>query len=308
MTLTKTSPDPNKLGLSSRFVNFLLSIKPLADFAKSRARKMMIDRAEEMGVPWRDNVKQLEQLSWDQQFKAIANQNLKYPEYYLNSFHAYESGNLSWLAAWEVESAAYAVHAKIWPEAGVAGDAQLRDSYHQVLKESLPDNLQDIVDIGCGIGMSTFALQESYPDANLTGLDLSPYFLTVAQHRAHQQDLQVNWLHNAGEKIELPDNCCDLVSACLVFHELPKDAAQGIIQEARRILRPGGHLAIMDMNPQSTTFLKMPPYILTLLKSTEPFLDQYFDLDLITKLDQEGFGNVRSTVNSPRHRTIIAKI
>ncbi len=308
MTLTNTSPDPNKLGLSSRFVNFLLSIKPLADFAKSRARKMMIDRAEQMGVPWRDNVKQFEQLSWDQQFKAIADQNLEYPEYYLNSFHAYESGNLSWLAAWEVESAAYAVHAKIWPEAGIAGDAQLRDSYHQVLKKSLPDNLQDIVDVGCGIGMSTFTLQESYPDANLTGLDLSPYFLTVAQHRAHQQDLQVNWLHNAGEKIELPDNCCDLVSACLVFHELPQNAAQGIIQEARRILRPGGHLAIMDMNPQSTTFLKMPPYILTLLKSTEPFLDQYFDLDLEKALDREGFGNVQSTVNSPRHRTIIAKI
>ena len=308
MTLTNTSPDPNKLGLSSRFVNFLLSIKPLADFAKSRARKMMIDRAEQMGVPWRDNVKQFEQLSWDQQFKAIADQNLEYPEYYLNSFHAYESGNLSWLAAWEVESAAYAVHAKIWPEAGIAGDAQLRDSYHQVLKKSLPDNLQDIVDVGCGIGMSTFTLQESYPDANLTGLDLSPYFLTVAQHRANQQGLRVNWLHNAGEKIELPDNCCDLVSACLVFHELPQNAAQGIIQEARRILRPGGHLAIMDMNPQATTFLKMPPYILTLLKSTEPFLDQYFDLDLEKALDREGFGNVQSTVNSPRHRTIIAKI
>ncbi len=308
MTLTKTQPDLNRLGLASRFVNFLLSIKPLADFAKSRARKMMIDRAEELGVPWRDNVKGFEQLNWDEQFKAIAKQDLKYPEYYLNSFHAYESGNLSWLAAWEVESAAYAVHAKIWSEAGIEGDTQLRDSYHQVLKKFIAKSPQDIVDVGCGVGMSTFTLQESYPDANLTGLDLSPYFLSVAQHRAQQQNRQVNWLHNAGEKTELPDNCCDLVSACLVFHELPQDAAQGIIQEARRILRPGGYLAIMDMNPQSATFQKMPPYILTLLKSTEPFLDQYFDLDFEKALTNAGFSKIESVINSPRHRTILAKV
>ena len=34
--------------------------------------------------------------------------------------------------------------------------------------------------------MSTFALQETFPDAQITGLDLSPYFLAVAKYRAEE--------------------------------------------------------------------------------------------------------------------------
>ncbi|MEN9870610.1 MAG: hypothetical protein RLZZ171_1598, partial [Cyanobacteriota bacterium] len=40
-----------KINLTSRLVQGILSIKPLADFAKSRARQMMIERAEAIGVP-----------------------------------------------------------------------------------------------------------------------------------------------------------------------------------------------------------------------------------------------------------------
>jgi hypothetical protein len=60
------------------------------------------------------------------------------------------------------------------------------------------------------------------------------------------------------------------------------------------------------MNPQSEVFGKMPPYVLTLLKSTEPYLDQYFGVDLVKELEQLGFSQVRSVENSPRHRTVIA--
>lgn len=43
---------------------------------------------------------------------------------------------------------------------------------------------QDILDIGCSAGISTRALAEAFPEAvSLRGLDLSPHFLAVAQHR-----------------------------------------------------------------------------------------------------------------------------
>ncbi|ELS03001.1 methylase involved in ubiquinone/menaquinone biosynthesis [Xenococcus sp. PCC 7305] len=299
------------LGLASRLVNGILAIKPLADFAKTRARKMMIDRAEVLGVPWRKNVDELSKRDWDLEWNTVVNPQLQPPDYYLTSFHAYPEGNLSWKAAWEVESAAYAVHAKIWPEAGAKGDAALRQSYHQVLQEQLSSPPQTIVDLGCGVGMSTLALQNIYPQAHLTGVDLSAYFLAVASYRASQvqnSSLNIDWLNVAAEDTGLPANSCDLVSACLVFHELPAIAAKKIITEARRILRPGGHLAIMDMNPRSAIFAKMPPYILTLLKSTEPYLDQYFDLDLAETFVQSGFTRPLITNNSPRHRTIIARL
>ncbi|MDJ0898482.1 MAG: methyltransferase domain-containing protein [Xenococcus sp. MO_188.B8] len=304
-------PTKTSLGLSSRLVNGILAIKPLANFAKTRARNMMINRAEALGVPWRKNLEQLSERNWEREWDAVVNRQLQYPEYYVTSFHAYPEGNLSWKAAWEVESAAYAVHAKIWQEAGIKGDAKLRQSYHQVLQEQLTSKPATIVDLGCGVGMSTLTLQDIYPQAQITGIDLSPYFLAVASYRASQASTKaqnINWLNVAAEATGLPDNSCDLVSACLVFHELPATAAQNIILEARRILRPGGHLAIMDMNPQSEQFLKMPSYILTLLKSTEPYLDQYFGLDIEKTLVKLGFSTPTITCNSPRHRTIIAKI
>ena len=303
MTATTTTP-----GLASRLVNSILAIKPLANLAKHQARKMMIKRAENIGVPWTEEVKTLQARDWTEELAQIENPQLSYPDYYLNSFHAYETGNLSWQAAFEVRPAAHAVHAKIWQDAEAQGDAKLRQSYHDILRASLPQNPQDILDVGCSVGLSTFALQEIYPQSQITGLDLSPYFLAVAHYRAQQSQAQINWLHTAAESTGLPDASCDLVSIFLMCHELPQSATRKIFAEMRRVLRPGGHLAIMDMNPQSEIYQKMPPYILTLLKSTEPYLDQYFALDIEQALVETGFQAPTITSNTPRHRTIIAQV
>jgi ubiquinone/menaquinone biosynthesis C-methylase UbiE len=294
------------LDLTSRLVKGILSIEPLADFAKSRARQMMIKRAEEIGVPWRENVQQLSDRHWEEDFNQIQHPDLKYPDYYTTSFHAYPEGNLSWKAAWEVESAARSVHAKIWSEAGVNGDTMLRQSYHQALQQNLTIAPKTILDLGCGVGMSSIALQEVFPQAEITGVDLSPYFLSVAQYRGKQQQHSIKWIHGAAESTGLADQSFDLISASLMFHELPATAAQAIIAEAHRLLSPGGYLSIMDMNPQSEVFQKMPPYILTLLKSTEPYLDQYFTLDMGQTFIQAGFANPHIAVTTPRHRIIIA--
>lgn len=304
--------------LASKFVNGILAVKPLANLAKHQARSMMINRAESIGVSWRQEVQRLRSrqgeaefsADWDRELAQLQSANLIYPDYYLTSFHAYEQGNLSWEAAMEVEVAAHAVHARIWPEAGAQGDAMLRQSFQTLLQQEISPDPQAVLDLGCSVGMSSFALQALYPQAQITGLDLSPHFLTVAQHRAQAQPpsstQSITWVHAAAESTGLPTASFDLVSAHLVFHELPQAAALGILREARRVLRPGGHLAIMDMNPRSEVFAKMPPYILTLLKSTEPYLDQYFELDLEQAICAAGFAQPALFCNSHRHRTLIA--
>jgi ubiquinone/menaquinone biosynthesis C-methylase UbiE len=305
-----TAAIDSKPRLASRVVNGILAIKPLFNFAKYRARKMMIDRAEAMGVAWRKEAAALRSRDWSKEFNQVNNSDLKYPDYYLRPFHAYEEGNLGWSPATEVEVAAYAVHAKIWKDSGIDGDSRLRQSFHDVVKAQLPEAPKEIADLGCSIGMSTFTLQGIYPESQITGIDLSPYFLAVAEYRTqnrHSSYVAPKWVHAAAESTGLTDASFDLVSACLLFHELPQTAAIAILQEARRLLRPGGHLAIMDMNPNSEIYAKMPPYILTLLKSTEPYLDQYFALDLEQAIIAAGFSQPTLTCNTPRHRVLIAK-
>ncbi|MGB3766919.1 MAG: class I SAM-dependent methyltransferase [Phormidesmis sp.] len=308
--------------ISSQLINGLLSVKPLAKFAKNKARTMMMDRAETIGVYWRDEVKALKARGtdaelderWEQELNAIANPNLKYPRYYTTSFHAYDEGNLGWLPAMEVDVAARAVHARIWPEgddrAGINGDASLRNAYHEILKEKLAHLPEHIIDLGCSAGRSTMTLQDTFPNAEATGVDLSPYFLAVAQHAERTENrtaAAIQWVHAAAENTQLPDNAADLVSACLLFHELPTSAARDVIAEAYRLVCPGGHFAIMDMNPQSEIYSKMPPYILTLLKSTEPYLDQYFALDIKEAFQSVGFEEPEIVESTPRHRAIVGR-
>jgi len=304
MTATiNTPPD-----LASRFVNGILAIKPLANFAKHQARDMMIKRAQRIGVPWIEEVEQLEKRDWTNDWAKVENPQINYPEYYFRPFHAYEQGDLSWQAAFELEVAARTVHASIWTEAGSQGDAKLRQSYHDILTGQISPAPQDILDLGCAVGLSTFALQAVYPHAKVTGLDLSPYFLAVANYRSQQRQANINWVHGQAESTGIPDASFDLVSTFLMCHELPQSATHKIFAEARRILRPGGHLAIMDMNPQSEIYKQMPTYILTLLKSTEPYLDEYFSLDMEKALVGAGFHTPTIISNSPRHRTIIAQV
>ncbi|MDX2256272.1 MAG: class I SAM-dependent methyltransferase [Pseudanabaenaceae cyanobacterium bins.39] len=303
------------IGFISRLVNGILAIAPLFNLAKQRARKMMIERAQSMGVDWLKIAADLQKQDLDTELKQVQNPELSYPEYYLKPFHAYTEGNLGWLPATEVEVAAYAVHSRIWndDQPPVQGDARLRQSYLDIVKQHIAIAPQDILDIGCSVGMSTFALHQQYPQAKITGLDLSPHFLAIANLNSRQKhpellaNGQLQWLHAAAEYTGLPDNSFDFVSCFLIFHELPQEASRQILREMRRILRPDGYFTLMDMNPQSDIYKKMPPYILTLLKSTEPYLDQYFYFDLESELVNAGFERPVIFANSPRHRTVIAK-
>ncbi|MEO0839634.1 MAG: class I SAM-dependent methyltransferase [Cyanobacteria bacterium J06641_2] len=294
--------------LSTRLINGLLGIKPLYGFAKHQARQMMVKRGERIGVPWKKQVEELESVDWESEIKKVENPNLSYPDYYLTSFHAYEQGNLGWKPALELEVAALTVHSTIFNKAGeLEGDSKLRAAYHNVLKPQIPEP-QDILDLACGVGLSSFALQEIYPQAKVTGLDLSAYFLSVANYRSQQRQTNINWVHAAAESTGNLDNSFDLVSIYLTCHELPQSATQKIFTEAKRVLRPNGHIAIKCMNPQSEVFQKMPRYVFTLLKSTEPYLDEYFTLDIKQALIDAGFHTPTITPSSPRHRTVVAKV
>lgn len=97
-----------------------------------------------------------------------------------------------------------------------------------------------------------------------------------------------------------------LVSAAFMFHELPQEPSDVILRELFRILAPGGVIAITDNNPQSPVIQNLPPAIFTLMKSTEPWSDEYYSYDVEAALAKIGFKNVVTIPTDPRHRTILA--
>ena len=69
-------------------------------------------------------------------------------------------------------------------------------------------------------------LAHTFPDAEIIGLDLSPFMLAVAQYQLQTREeiknkSNVKYMHGCGEKTGLERNDVNLVSMCLVNHELP---------------------------------------------------------------------------------------
>jgi ubiquinone/menaquinone biosynthesis C-methylase UbiE len=309
---TKLKPDWAGEDLLSRAVNVLIQTKPIYSLMKQQARKVLIKTAEKNGVAWRKTYEELNATGIQTQLPNVTTPNLTYPDYYNVPFHAYDAGNLCWDAAFEAESATYAMALRVWPDEDLTWQAaqnRLRESFHTVLANYRTTPVQDILDIGCSVGISTLSLHQFYqaqnPQVKTIGLDLSPYMLTVAQHRDSQQQIS-QWLHAKAEATGLPDASFDLITLQFVIHELPREATQAIFQECLRLLRSGGTLAIVDNNPKSAVIQKLPPVLFTLMKSTEPWSDDYYTFDVEAAMGEVGFSRIQTVESDPRHRAIVA--
>ncbi|MBD2164340.1 class I SAM-dependent methyltransferase [Calothrix membranacea FACHB-236] len=310
----KLKPDWAGEDTLSKFVNLLIQTKPIYKLMKQQARKVLIKTAEKNGVPWRKNYEALKSSGVKQQMAAVTNPNVVYPDYYKVPFHAYNEGNLCWDAAFETEPATYAMALRVWPKENLTWEvahARLRGSFHEVLAKYGPQEVRDILDIGCSVGISTQALHRYYQQkqshpVRTVGLDLSPYMLTVARKRDVNHEIS-EWIHAQAENTGLPDNSFDLVTLQFVTHELPGYASQAIFAEALRLLRPGGAIAIVDNNPKSSVIQNLPPVLFTLMKSTEPWSDDYYTFNIEATLQSVGFAQPITVASDPRHRTIVAK-
>lgn len=297
----------------SRLVNLLIQTPPLYKLMKQQARQIIIKTAEKNGISWRTNYQKLEQSQAKANLEEITNPQVIYPSYYQVPFHAYDEGNLCWQAAFEAPSATQAMGLRVWKNESITwqtAEERLRGNFHQILGEWGPPTVRDVLDLGCSVGISTLLIHRYYTKkqphpVRTVGLDLSPYMLAVAKVLDEKREI-AQWIHGLGENTEFPDNSFDLVTIQFVLHELPHSATIAIFKEVLRILRPGGCLAIVDNNPASPVIQNLPPALFLLMKSTEPWSDEYYTFDVEGTLQDIGFKHKITAPSDPRHRTIIA--
>lgn len=233
--------------------------------------------------------------------------DVKFPDYYLKDFHAYTGGNLNPLAAKEAMSATSAVMKHHFDHlTGDESSHYVRSAFSVVTRTKNIDSYepgsgstvntpQRIVDFGCGIGVSTSYLKQSFRDGDITGIDLSPFFLEETSLD------DVGFRHGNIEDVStiIEPGSVDVVSISYVLHELPYDVSRRVLKEAFRILKPGtGVLSILDMhNPKASS-----PLMKYIFDRTEPYLKEYSVLtqNMKTDLERIGFGGYEVFTGFPK--------
>jgi ubiquinone/menaquinone biosynthesis C-methylase UbiE len=127
-----------------------------------------------------------------------------------------------------------------------------QDQIHKGVVSRLPlpanGRVKRILDMGCGIGQYTAALKERFPDAEVWGVDVGAPMVRYAHLRAARLGIGANFAQKLAEDTGFPDGHFDLVTSYIMHHEVPAKQTLAIIDEARRVTRPGGIYYPIDFN------------------------------------------------------------
>ena len=100
-----------------------------------------------------------------------------------------------------------------------------------------------ILDVGCGTGRLLARAAAVFPGAGLAGVD--PAAGMVAEAAASlSADVDARFVRGAAERLPFADGSFDLVLSSMSFHHWADQRTA--LGEVRRVLRPGGIVALAD--------------------------------------------------------------
>jgi ubiquinone/menaquinone biosynthesis C-methylase UbiE len=175
-----------------------------------------------------------EQLLADAAALPTSDPRVSYPAWYVHRWHFLPEGYLS------RRSAAWYEHI-------------VRNLYNQGMEgrimRTLIDRLRQIspaslLEVGCGPGRFLAASARARVGSDRIGLDLSPFLLERARRRVGNLGARI--VHGNGLAIPSEDSAFDAVVASHYVGHLPEEIRSQAITELARVVRPGGHLLVID--------------------------------------------------------------
>jgi SAM-dependent methyltransferase len=103
-----------------------------------------------------------------------------------------------------------------------------------------------VLEVGCGTGNLTLLVKRLRPHLEVVGVDPDPKALARASRKARRAGLTVKLDCGFADELAYSDASFDRVLSSLMFHHLDAGLRVASLQEARRVLRPGGSLHLMD--------------------------------------------------------------
>jgi len=159
-----------------------------------------------------------------------------YPDYYLRNFHWQTDG-------WLSDRSARLYDLSVDLVFGGSTNVMRRMAIEPVVQAVRGAAKPRLLDVACGTGRFLSMLHAALPEAQLSGVDLSPFYV---EHAARQGVPGLRLAVENAEELPYRDGWFDAVTIVFLLHELPRDARRRVLAEARRVVRPGGVVAVLD--------------------------------------------------------------
>ncbi len=135
-----------------------------------------------------------------------------------------------------------------------------------------------VLDVGCGTGSLAVRIARLHPSVDVVGLDPDPKALARARRKALSASVAVRLDRGYADALPHPDASFDRVLSSFMFHHLRGEEKAAMLREARRVLKPGAALLLLDFT--------------RLLGSARPLADNAEER-VVARLRQAGFADAR---------------
>jgi ubiquinone/menaquinone biosynthesis C-methylase UbiE len=126
------------------------------------------------------------------------------------------------------------------PGAGPADDMFTANEMDWLLSKIQPG--ERVLDIGCGTGRFTVPLAEL--GAEVSALDISVGMLDVLRKKLRSKGLSADLKQGDMCELPFPDATFDVVTSFLALMHVPPADRPAVFHEVRRVLKPGGRMAL----------------------------------------------------------------
>jgi ubiquinone/menaquinone biosynthesis C-methylase UbiE len=210
------------------------------------------------------------------------------PEYYRRNFHFQTDGYMS------NHSARLYDHQVDLLFSGTS-DAMRRmlvQPVHQFAKKrnALSGKGLRILEIGCGSGSATRILAALLPEAHVTAIDLSSFYVEHGKSRLRKHR-NVHFLQANAESLPFKNEQFDIVLSVFMFHELPLAVRERVLKEAHRVTAPEGRFVAIDsvQKGDSEVFNELLDDFPK--NYHEPFFKNYVQHPMSVLIEKAGFKN-----------------